>query len=193
MGVTDCRVRAFKYNAEMLARAFTASPRLERFRSVAQTTTVLAGAVLAAFHGWLFVSQLVTGALADPWLVFRWMVAAGLIAALVAIRRGGGSVWSRPGIAVWVLAALLHGPAVAADLGRVHTMALPETVATSVLQQLVSVSALAITLWMLAGLLARRDRHVRLYIGPVAAASLAGIFGDGFSPQYSSRPPPRQI
>ncbi len=159
---------------------------------MARTTTVLAGAVLVAFHGWLFASQLATGALADPWLVFRWMIAAGLVAALVAICRGGGSVWSRPGITVWVLAALLHGPAVAADLGAVNTMALPETVATSVLQQLVSVSALAITLWMLAGLLARRDRHVRLYAGPIAARSLAGIFGDGFSPPYSSRPPPRR-
>ena len=175
----------------MLSRAFTSSPRLERFRSVARATTVLAGTVLVAFHGWLFASQVVTGALADPWLVVRWMLAAGLVAALVAIRRGGRSVWSRPGIAVWVLAALLHGPALAADLGAVNPMALPETVATSVLQQLVSVSALAITLWMLAGLLARRDRHVRLYSGPVAAASLAGIFGEGFSPQYSSRPPPR--
>ena len=190
LGVIDCRARAFRYNAEMLARAFTASPRLERLRSVAQTTTVLAGAVLAVFHGWLFASQLVTGALADPWLVVRWMVAAGLIAALVAIRRGGGSIWSRPGSAVWVLAALLHGPAVATDFS-VNAMALPETVASSVLQQLVSVSALAITLWMLAGLLARRDRHARLYAGLVAAPSLAGIFGEGYSPQYSSRPPPR--
>lgn len=158
---------------------------------MAQTTTVLAGAVLAVFHGWLFASQLVTGALADPWLVVRWMVAAGLIAALVAIRRGGGSIWSRPGIAVWVLAALLHGPAVAADLGPVNTMALPETVASSVLQQLVSVSALAITLWMLAGLLARRDRHARLVTRLAAVTSRPGRFGDGYSPQYSSRPPPQ--
>lgn len=175
----------------MLAPSFTWPSRLERFRSMARTTAAVAGAALVAFHGWLFASQLAAGSLADPWLVVRWSIAAGLIAALVSIRRSGGSIWRRQGIAVWVLAALLHGPAVAADLGAVNPMALPETVATSVLQQMVSVSALAITLWMLAGLLGLRDRHVRLYAGPVAARSLAGIFGDGFSPPYSSRPPPR--
>jgi hypothetical protein len=153
---------------------------------------VVAGAVLVAFHGWLFASQVAAGRLEDPWLVFRWLVAAALIAALGAIRRGGASVWSRPGIAIWVLAALLHGPAVATDVSdSSNSLALPETVATSILQ-LVSTTALAITLWMLAGLLARRDRHARLYAGLVAAPSLAGIFGEGFSPQHASRPPPRQ-
>jgi hypothetical protein len=89
-----------------------------------------------------------------------------------------------------VLAALLHGPADATDFGA-NAKALPETVASTVIQQLISVSALAITLWMLAGLLAGRNRHARLYAGFAASSSLAGIFGDGFSPQYSSRPPPR--
>ena len=166
---------------------------LERCRSLARTSAVVAGAVLVAFHGWLFASQIAAGRLDDPWLVFRWMVAAGLVAALGAIRRGGASVWSRQGIAIWVLAALLHGPAVATDFSdSINSMALPETV-TAVVLQLASTTVLAITLWMLAGVLARRDRHARLYTGLVAASSLTGIFGDGFSPQYSSRPPPRQI
>jgi len=178
----------------MLSRPLTWPPRLERFRSLARTTAVVAGAMLVAFHGWLFAAQVAEGRLDDPWLVFRWVVAAGLVAALAAIRRGGASVWSRQGIAVWVLAALLHGPAVATDFSdSINSLALPETVATSILQSLLPVSVLAITLWMLAGLLARRDRHARLYAGLLAASSLAGIFGDGFSPQYSSRPPPRQL
>ena len=174
-------------------RPFTWPSRLERFRSLARTTAVVAGAMLVAFHGWLFAAQVAAGQLEDPWLVLRWTLAAGLVAALAAIRRGGASVWSRQGIAVWVLAALLHGPAVATDYSdSFSSLAPPETVAASLLQQLVTVSALAITLWMLAGLLARRDRHARLYVGLVAASSLAGIFGQGFSPQYCSRPPPPQ-
>ena len=174
----------------MLSRAVTLPPHLERFRSMARATTVAAGALLVGFHGWLLATQAAAGRFEDPWLVFRWVLAITLVAALVAIRRGGGSVWSRQGIAVWVLAALLHGPAVASDLtGSFNPLAPPGTVATSLLQ-LLSVSALATTLWMLAGLLARRDRHARLYAGLAAGSSLAGIFGDGFSPQYSSRPPP---
>lgn len=158
---------------------------------MARTTAVVAGAVLVAFHGWLFATQVAAGRLEDPWLIFRWMVAVGLVTALVAIRRGGASIWSRQGIGIWVLAALLHGPAVATDFSdSTNALALPETVAASVLQ-LAAVTVLAVTLWMLAGLLARRDRHARLHAGLVAAPSLAGIFGDGFSPQSSSRPPPR--
>jgi len=177
----------------MLSLSATSSSRLERVRSLARTTAVVAGGVLVAFHGWLFAAQVAAGRLEDPWLIFRWVAGAGLVAALTAIRRRGRSLWSRQGIAVWVLAALLHGPAVATDFSAsIDSLALPETVATSVLQQLVSFSALAITLWMLAGLLARRDRHARLYAGPVGATPRAGIFGDGFSPQYASRPPPRQ-
>ena len=177
----------------MPSRPFPWPSRLERFRSLARTTAVVAGAMLVAFHGWLFAAQVAAGRLEDPWLVFRWVIAAGLVAALAAIRRGGASILSRQGIAIWVLAALLHGPAVATDFSdSFSSLALPETVATSVLQQLASVSALAITLWMLSGLLARRDRHSRLYAGLVAASSLAGLFGEGFFPQYSSRPPPQQ-
>lgn len=176
----------------MFSRGYAPSPRLERVRSLARTTAVVAGGVLVAFHGWLLAAQVAEGRFEDPWLIFRWIAAAGLVAALTAIRRRGRSLWSRQGIAIWVLAALLHGPAVATDFSAsIDSLALPETVATSVLQQLVSISALAITLWMLAGLLARRDRHARLYAGPVAAISRAGIFGDGFSPHYASRPPPR--
>jgi len=123
--------------------------------------------------------------------VFRWLLATALVAAIVAIRRGGRSVWSRQGIAVWVLAALLHGPAVASDFtSAINPLAPPEAVATSLLQ-LLSASVLAAALWMLAGLLARRDRHARLYAGLAFASSFAGVFGDGFSPQCASRPPPQ--
>ena len=50
---------------------------------------------------------------------------------------------------------MLHGPAIASDLQTdFNSFALPETVATSVLQ-LVSSAALGVSLWLLAGLLLR--------------------------------------
>lgn len=174
----------------MPSRTVSWPASLERYRSLARTTAVCAGALLVAFHGWLFANQAAAGRLEDPWLVFRWLVALGLTASLVAIRRNGGSVWSRQGIAVWVLAALLHGPAVAGNAGNAtDALALPEAAVTSVLQ-LVTATALTITLWMLAGLLARRNRHARLYASLAFVHSGTGTFADGFSSPYSSRPPP---
>ena len=161
---------------------------LERLRSPIRAAMVVAGASLVAFHGWLFTVQAAAGKFEDPSTVVRWALAAALIAALAAIRRSGDSVWSRRGIAVWVLAALLHGPAVATDSTDANLLAPPEAAVS--LLQLVSVTALAITLWMLAGVLARRGQRLRLDAGLVAAVSSPGCFSAGVSPRYFSRPPP---
>src|SRR5574341_1513518 len=107
-------------------------------------TLALACGALAVFHGWLFVSQAAAGRLDDPWVSFRWMTAAALILALVAVHLRGHRVWSRKGIVIWLLAALLHGPAIA-DHDSFKTFALPEAAAASVLQ-LVSAAGVALTL-----------------------------------------------
>ena len=177
----------------MMVRPLTPPRRLERLRSLARTTAVVSGATLVAFHGCLFAVQAADGRLEDPWLAFRWLVAAGLVAALAAIRHAGGSIWNRQGLAVWVLAALLHGPAVATDFSNSINSLVPPEAAVSILKSLLSVSALAATLWMLAGLLGLRNRHARLYVCGVATGYLAGMFGDSFSPQYSCRPPPPRL
>jgi hypothetical protein len=158
---------------------------------LARAGLALAGAALVTFHGWLFATQVAAGRFDDPWLVFRWVVGAGLVAALAAIRSSGGSLWSRQGTAVWVLAALLHGPAVATHFNpAVDSVAVPEVVAASLLA-LISAPALAITLWMLAGFLASRDRRPQFAACLAAAPSVADLFADGYPPPYSSRPPPR--
>ena len=145
------------------------------------------GGALAAFHGWLFVAQAAEGRLEDPWLIFRWVASASLIAVLVALRRNGESVWGKKGIAIWVLAALLHGPSVAVT-NDVTAIALPESVATSVLQ-LVSAAAFAVGLWILARRLRTRTRRVSFY-SPVDAFSAAGHRGGGAALRFSPRPPP---
>jgi hypothetical protein len=147
----------------------------------------LLGGALAAFHGWLFVAQAASGQLVDPGLIFRWVAAASLLVALAAVRRRGHSLWSRQGIAIWVLAALLHGPAVATDPG-LDSIALPETVAASVLQ-LLSTAALAIGLLSLARLLRGRKRVAAFAV--LAANVTASVpIAPGAVPQLFSRPPP---
>ena len=155
-------------------------PRLFRL------TLGLLGGVLAVFHGWLFVAQAAAGRLEDPWLIFRWVASASLVAGLVVLRRSGASVWGQKGIAIWVLAALLHAPSVA---GRndFAALALPETVATSVVQ-LLSSAAVALGIWLLAFL--RRRISLPAFYSYVAAFSPAGQPSAADTPQFSPRPPP---
>lgn len=140
------------------------------------------------FHGWLFVAQASAGRLEDPWLIVRWLAAALLVAALVSIRRSGTLLRRRSSIAIWVLAALLHGPAV---VGKTDSsiLALPETVATTVLQ-LMSSAALVVGLWKLASLLRARHRVGVRFSTFVPAFSAASPLAAGLTPQSSPRPPP---
>lgn len=89
------------------------------------------GALLAGFHVWLFVSQLGDGRLADVSLLARWGVAAGLGVALWYLRRQNVSLfWGRKAVAVWLLAAVLHGPALTDRLAAVDSLASAEVAAT---------------------------------------------------------------
>ena len=151
-------------------------------------TLALAGGALAVFHGWLFVSQAAAGRLEDPWVIFRGMSAAALILALVAVHRRANRVWSRKGIAIWLLAALLHGPAFADGEGF-NTFALPEAAAASVLQ-LVSSAGVALTLWMLATLLAARRSAPGPLRAPVPFVAIAAGFAAGHATRFAPRPPP---
>ena len=72
----------------MRARHFS----LPDYRSALRAASLVVGTVLVAFHGWLFAGQIGDGSLADPWLLIRWVAAAGLMAALVAVRLRGGSL-----------------------------------------------------------------------------------------------------
>jgi hypothetical protein len=151
-------------------------------------TLGLLGGALAVFHAWLFVAQVAAGRLEDPWLMFRWIAAASLAAALVGVRRSGGSMFGRRSVAIWVLAALLHGPAVA-GAADISAVALPETVVTSVLQLLSAAAAVA-GLWKLASLVRSRRRAAIRFATFVPAFSAAGHLAAGITPQFSPRPPP---
>ncbi len=161
------------------------TPMLPRLINLA---LALAGGALAVFHGWLFAWQAAAGRLADPWVIFRWAAAIALIAALVAVHRRGHLLWGRKGVSIWLLAAMLHGPAIA-DNESFEPFALPEAAAASVLQ-LVSSAGLALGLWVLAALLARRRSSPPTLRSLDAPVGVARSVTAGFTPQFSPRPPP---
>ena len=92
----------------------------------------IVGALLVGLHGWLLAVHAWTGQLADPALALRWAAAAGLLAGLTVLHRRGLSLWSgRRAVAIWLLAAVLHAPALADRAGHASP-ALPEAVVTLV-------------------------------------------------------------
>ena len=163
---------------------------MTRMARLIKASIGVAGAILVGFHAWLFAAQFAQGRLDDPWLIFRWVSALGLISALWAVRQAGHSIVGRHGVAIWVLAALLHGPAAA---GNVHAdldaLALPEAVVTSVLQ-VVTGAALAMGIWLLASLLDARRREPRRFVSFLPAFSAAGPLAAGVAWHFSPRPPP---
>lgn len=150
---------------------------------------LLVGAALAAFHVWLFAGQVWSGALTDPGLIFRWLVAAGLVGGLIVLKRQGESlVWGRKAVALWVLAALLHGPALATRIESPGSVPIPEIVVT-LTQTVAGLAGLVGLALFLAGLAApRRPAFVVLGrpAGCVSRLALHLSAGHRFAP----RPPP---
>ena len=150
----------------------------------------LAVALLAAFHIWIFAGQVWGGELGDLALVSRWMIAAGLIAALVSLRRRGLSlVRGRHAVAVWLLAALLHGPALARGADGVAP-SMPGVVAT----RSQAMTGIAVAGTALLVLLALRLRGAGIPALKALATLPAPIFVGALPPHsflpFAPRPPP---
>jgi hypothetical protein len=148
-----------------------------------------AAGLLALFHVWLLGSQLWDGRLAEPGLILRWMIAAGLVGALIVVRRTGAPIWwGRKSVSIWLLAALLHGPTMAAGAGRLEALALPEAV-TAVVQIAAASVMMGLGLAVLAALAAQVFAAHRSYLRerPVLRYRL----GDRPTvPHIAPRPPP---
>lgn len=172
---------------------FAAAPSLRGFHRYLRSVRIasgLGGAALLLFHGWLFASQMASGRLSEPGLALRWLIAVALAAGLVGLYRSGESLWSRKGTAIWVLAAVLHGPAIAASsVDPSVALALPEAVATVVVQIVATSGSLALGLWILGWLLAAANRRAAVRLAP--AASPVRPLTDPNRRPFSPRPPPR--
>ncbi len=149
----------------------------------------LVGAALAVFHVWLFAGQLWSGALADPGLIFRWLVAAGVIGGLVMLKRQGESlIFGRKAVSIWVLAALLHGPALVSRIESGSTP-IPEVVAT-LTQTVVGLVGLLGLAFVLAGASLRRPALTATGRPVIRAHVPALIASVGLA--FAPRPPPSQ-
>jgi hypothetical protein len=78
-------------------------------RAIVRWSALTASLALVLFHLYLFWDRLIGGDLFDPAVALRWLAAAGLVSALVILRRMGVPLTSgRKACVVWLLAVLLH-------------------------------------------------------------------------------------
>jgi hypothetical protein len=146
------------------------------------------GALLAVFHGGLFVSQLVDGQLADFGTLSEWLLAAVVVVAFLHLRRHRVSlVWGRTATVVWLLAAMLHAPAVAERVAPGSDWATGD-IAVVVMQVTAAVSA--VTSFLLAALLfgGLRERPVAQRAS-VARVPFVSLLFDSLL-LIAPRPPP---
>ena len=147
------------------------------------------GGLLVLFHLWLFGSQLLEGRLTELGPVLRWLMAVGLVVALAGLHRSGASLFrGRKAISIWLLAALLHGPAMAGSGVTHDSPALAEVVTT-----LTQIAAAAVALGLGFALLAWLRRHLsapRLVTARAVGRRRVRPFQPGRSLRCASRPPP---
>ena len=143
--------------------------------------------LLVLFHAWLFGAQLVDGRLTDAGLLARWAAAGLLIAALWGLRRRGVPLFhGRRATTIWLLAALLHGPA-ALDRLDSPTLPVPDAIAA-----LVELGSILIATGLVAGVLRRRFA-LRLIAHPRVAPAVPVFVAclSASRARLAPRPPPR--
>ena len=148
--------------------------------------------VLACFHAWLFRAQILDGKFFEPAMAARWIAAALILTAFLALRRRGVPVlWGRRAVVLWLFVVFLHWHAIAASPGAARDAStLPAAagaVATTIgLAPVVAALGLAV----LAALRRREAAGLRVVRLVAAGATGSGAVLAGTVLQISSRPPP---
>lgn len=147
------------------------------------------GVLLGAYHVWLFGGQLWRGELADVSLVARWLIAVGLVLGLRALRQQDAPLfWGRKAVALWLLAALLHGPALADRLAGEGASTAPGIAATLV--QAAAPTVVLAGLVLLLALAVGVRRRLPMPVARVVEPALAGPFDGPARVAFAPRPPP---
>ena len=143
-------------------------------------------ALLVGFHVWLLAGHVSTGQLLEPERLFRWVVAAGLAAGLILLRRQGVAIFGRRAMVVWVLAGLLHVPAIA---NRLDSFDAP--VAASLTELALVSVAVGLGLRLVGRMSVARAATTGRPDFMVVVAAPAVAISSGSLPHLASRPPPR--
>ena len=146
----------------------------------------LVGALLVAFHVWLLAGSVSSGEFLEPERLFRWLFAAGLAAGIILLRRQGAAIFGRRAMVVWMLAGLLHVPAI---VNRLDFFDAP--VAASLTELALVSVAVGLGLRLVGRMsVARSATTGRTDFFVVIAAPTVAI-SSGSLPHLASRPPPR--
>lgn len=158
-------------------------------KDVVRKALATAAGLLGLFHVWLFAGHVRSGdLLTDPGLLARWLIAIGLVGALVALRRHGVSlVVGRKAVAIWALAALLHGPAIAGRLDALDETTVSETVV--LLARIATASMAGLWLLHLAFVTRRHALAVHEFAAAIDLDRPAQVALDP-RPLVAPRPPP---
>jgi hypothetical protein len=125
-------------------------------------------------------------------VLVQWLAAAGLAAGLWTLRQAGVSTFSRRGVALWVLAAWLHGPAVAALADTAGT-ALPETAAAATLVVQAAGTTACLLGALLLALAARGQVRAQRPAGRLSERLACTVAASpGFAVTVAARPPPHR-
>ena len=148
--------------------------------------------LLISFHVWLLATQWQAGRLTDPGLLIRWAAALALVLSLRALYKSGASAFSRKSVVIWLLAVLLHGPAVASRAGIVVNFnALPEAAATLVVETTAVAGAFLLALAVITAVLRAGRAPIFRTWAPVTLLGGPAHLTDGYQTVVSARPPPR--
>jgi hypothetical protein len=148
-----------------------------------------AAVLLVLFHAYLFAWQMWNGEFAEPGLLARWLLGAVLLRGLVAARRHNHSmIWGRKALCIWLLAALLHGPA-SARAGESDVTLAPLPPAITTLLQITAAIGLGLAV-VFAASAARRDGALAYRRAAVAQWSGVRVAGVHSVLRVVPRPPP---
>lgn len=177
-----------------VSSASGAQPNLRLRRLLLVAPSVIASAILVAYHLVLLWQRLTDLSLLQPAVAVRWIVTVGLLIGLRRMQAAGlPLLWGRRALAFWLLVLLLHvsflGPlsTEASAWGEWSTSAglaliLPAAV------PLVLLSTILLTCWLAARVAVTSSCPVQLLAR--AIASPVHPSRRGWLPSHSSRPPP---